>query len=82
VPQAEVNMSVLDEGYDLVAALAIDTGFLKSNSDVMRALKQNAISVNKEKVKVGDTLSKNDLINGKFILLQRGKKNYFVLRLI
>lgn len=82
VPQAEVNRSVLDEGYDLVAALAIDTGFLKSNSEVMRALKQNAISVNKEKAKVGDTLSKNDLINGKFILLQRGKKNYFVLRLI
>jgi tyrosyl-tRNA synthetase len=82
VPQAEVNMSVLDGGYDLVAALSADTGFLKSNSDVMRALKQNAISVNKEKVKVGDRLGKEDLIKGKFILLQRGKKNYFVLYLV
>jgi tyrosyl-tRNA synthetase len=82
VPQAEVEMSKLDQGYDLVAALAADTGFLKSNSEVMRALKQNAIAVNKEKVKIGDTLSKDDLINGKFILLQRGKKNYFVLHLV
>jgi tyrosyl-tRNA synthetase len=82
VPQAEVAMSVLDNGYDLVAALAADTGFLKSNSEVMRALKQNAISVNKEKVKVGYTLSQDDLINDKFILLQRGKKSYFVLHLI
>ncbi len=82
VQQAEVSMSVLDDGYDLVAALAADTGFLKSNSEVMRALKQNAISVNKEKVKAGYTLSKNDLIKGKFILLQRGKKNYFVLSLV
>jgi tyrosyl-tRNA synthetase len=82
VPQAEVSISVLDDGYDLVAALAADTGFLKSNSEVMRALKQNAISVNKEKVKVGDTLTKDDLINGKFILLQRGKKSYFVLSLV
>ncbi|MCK5810144.1 MAG: tyrosine--tRNA ligase [Cocleimonas sp.] len=83
VPQSEVSMSRLDDnGYDLVAALAADTGFLKSNSEVIRALKQNAISVNKEKVKVGDTLSKDDLIKGKFILLQRGKKNYFVLSLV
>jgi tyrosyl-tRNA synthetase len=82
VPQSEVSMNVLDDGYDLVAALATDTGFLKSNSEVIRALKQNAISVNKEKVKVGDTLSKDDLIKGKFILLQRGKKSYFILRLV
>ena len=82
VPQAEASMSLLDNGYDIVAALAADTGFLKSNSDVMRALKQNAISVNKEKIPVGYALTEKDLINDKFILLQRGKKNYFVLRLV
>jgi tyrosyl-tRNA synthetase len=82
VPHAEVSRRVLDNGYDLIAALAADTSFLKSNSEVMRALKQNAISVNKEKVKVGDVLGVDDLINDKFILLQRGKKNYFVLQLV
>ena len=77
-----MSINLLEDGYDLVAALAADTGFLKSNGEVMRALKQNAISVNKEKVPVGYALTKEDLINDKFILLQRGKKNYFVLRLV
>ncbi len=82
VPQAEVSLNRLDNGYDIVAALAADTGFLKSNSEAIRALKQNAISVNKEKISIGYTLTKEDLINDKFILLQRGKKNYFLLSLI
>jgi len=42
-------------------------------------LKQNSISVNKEKVKEDYIITVNDLINKKFVLLQRGKKNYFVL---
>ncbi|AKA34718.1 tyrosine--tRNA ligase [Flagellimonas lutaonensis] len=79
VPQAELSGDVLDEGLDMVAALAAKTGFLKSNGEAIRELKQNAISVNKEKVGQQHTITKNDLINDKFVLLQRGKKNYFVL---
>ena len=70
------------EGMDIVAALATDTGFLKSNGEARRALKENSISVNKEKVTDEYQLTKADLINDKFVLLQRGKKNYFVLKLI
>jgi tyrosyl-tRNA synthetase len=80
VPQAEVPASAIADGMDIVAALATDTGFLKSNGEARRALKENSISVNKEKVQDGYQLTKNDLINDKFVLLQRGKKNYFVLR--
>ncbi|MAU25826.1 MAG: tyrosine--tRNA ligase [Muricauda sp.] len=79
VPQAELSGDVLDEGLDMVAALAAKTGFLKSNGEAIRELKQNAISVNKEKVGQQHTITKNDLINDKYVLLQRGKKNYFVL---
>ena len=83
VPQAEVGMNEIEKGYDIVAALATDTGFLKSNSEVRRALKENSISVNKEKISGEDfKLTKSDLINDKFILLQRGKKNYFVLMVV
>jgi len=82
VVQAKVERSKLDDGYDLIAALASDTGFLKSTSEVRRALKENSISVNKEKVTDAYELTKADLINDKFILLQRGKKNYFVLNLV
>ncbi len=80
VPQAEINASDLDNGLDIVGALAEKSGFLKSNGEARRALKENSISVNKEKVADGYSITSNDLINNKFILLQRGKKNYFVLK--
>jgi len=82
VPQAEVSSNEIEKGYDLVAAFSTDTQFLKSNSEVRRALKENSISVNKEKVQEGYELTKADLINDKFVLLQRGKKSYFVLRVV
>ncbi len=80
VPQATVPRSSIEAGLDIVAALATDTGFLKSNSEARRALKENSISVNKSKVGEEFTLGNTDLLSDKFILLQRGKKNYFILR--
>lgn len=56
-----------------------DTGFLASKSEARRALKENSVSVNSEKVKDDFTFSESDLINGKYILLQRGKKNKFLV---
>jgi len=79
VPQAEVTKAQIDAGLDIVAAFA-DTGFLKSNGEVRRALKENSISVNKEKVKDGFSISTNDLIADAYVLLQRGKKSYFLLK--
>ncbi|MGS2738846.1 tyrosine--tRNA ligase [Sinomicrobium sp. M5D2P17] len=79
VPQAEVAAAVIEEGLDVIGALSEKSGFLKSNGEAKRALKENSISVNKEKVNEGYTITDKDLINNKFVLLQRGKKNYFVL---
>ncbi len=79
VTKAEVSREEINNGIDMIGALAAKTGFLKSNGDARRALKENAISVNKEKVKEDFLITASDLINDKFILLQRGKKNYFVL---
>ncbi|MFK5972591.1 MAG: tyrosine--tRNA ligase [Flavobacteriaceae bacterium] len=79
VPQAEVPKSELVDGLDMIAALAAKTGFLASNGEARRELKQNSISVNKEKVKEDYTITASDLINDKFVLLQRGKRNYFIL---
>ena len=79
VPQAEVSMSYIENGLDMIAALSAKTGFLGSNGEARRELKQNSISVNKEKVKDDFIITKDYLINGKYVLLQRGKKNYFVL---
>jgi tyrosyl-tRNA synthetase len=79
VPQAELSKSELTDGLDMIGALAAKTNFLGSNGEARRELKQNSISVNKEKVKEDFLITEDDLINNKFVLLQRGKKNYFVL---
>jgi len=82
VPQAEISLSEVENGIDIVDALNEKSGFLKSNGEARRALKENSISVNKEKVKEDFRLTKKDLIDDQFVLLQRGKRNYFLLRVI
>lgn len=79
VPQAEIAMDELKNGIDIVDVLNTKSGFMKSNGEARRALNENSISVNREKVQEGFTLTTTDLINNQFVLLQRGKKNYFVL---
>jgi tyrosyl-tRNA synthetase len=80
VPQAEVTAEKLaSEGLSITDALAAETGFLKSNGEARRALKENSISVNKEKVTEAKHITSSDLICGNYVLLQRGKKNYFLL---
>lgn len=79
VPQSVVSAEQLQNGLDIVAAFS-ETGFLKSNSEVRRALSENSISVNKEKVTEGHQITTVDLIAEKYILLQRGKKSYFILK--
>jgi tyrosyl-tRNA synthetase len=80
VPQAEIDIENLEEGMEIIDALNEKSGFLKSNGEARRALKENSISINKEKVKDNFVIRVNDLIAEKYVLLQRGKKNYFLLR--
>ena len=82
VPQQELSVAQLQEGVDIIATLVEHSGFLPSNSEARRALKAQSISVNKEKVGEGYQLSLEDRIGENYILLQKGKKNYFVLRII
>lgn len=82
VEQAEVSRVQIEEGLDITSALSAETGFLKSNGEARRALKENSISVNREKISEEYVLDKNDLINNQFILLQRGRKNYFIIRVV
>ena len=80
VPQAEVSAADIAGGLDMIAILSGKTGFISSNSEARRALKENSISVNKEKVGEDYQIAEKDLVDGKFILLQRGKKNYFIVK--
>ena len=82
VPQAEIAKSDIENGIDIVSVLNEKSGFFKSNGEARRALAANSISVNKTKVTEEFKLAKSDLINNQFVLLQSGKKNYFVIRVI
>ena len=88
VPTAEVTAAQLEQGLSLVDALSIQDQdgaslFLSSKGEARRELKQNAISVNKEKVSNPEhQLNTGDLIASRFIVLQRGKKSYFLLKLV
>jgi tyrosyl-tRNA synthetase len=79
VPQGTIVKTDIENGLNIVDALSDASDFLKSKGEARRALKENSISVNKEKVKDDFVIEEKDLINGKYILLQRGKKNYFLL---
>ena len=79
VPQATVSRSEYEAGLGIIDALSAKTGFLASNGEARRELKGNAISVNKEKVGEEFVLTNDALINNKYVLLGKGKKNNYIL---
>ncbi|MBO6080882.1 MAG: tyrosine--tRNA ligase [Bacteroidales bacterium] len=82
VPQFEVPTSVLDETCGVVDFLAKHTQVFNSNGEARRMLKDNGVSINKTKVKEDKTVTKDDLLNGKYILVQKGKKNYYIVKFV
>ena len=82
VPKANISRSILDSGIEIITALAGESSFLKSNGEARRALKENSISVNKNKINEEYIITNKDLINDRYVLLQRGKKTYFILNFV
>jgi len=82
VPQADVPKEDITNGLDMIAALAAKTNFLASNSEARRALKENAVAVNKEKVKEGYNITSEDLINDTYVILNKGKRNTYIIKAI
>lgn len=79
VPQFEVSRADLQAGIPMVEFLAEKTRIMASKGEARRALKANSISVNKEKVNEETMVKEEHLIDGKYILAQSGKKNYFLV---
>ena len=82
VPTAEISKTHLESGLDMIAALSAETNFLASNGEARRALKENSISVNKEKVGEDYTISNADLINDTYVIINRGKRSTFIIRVV
>ena len=81
VPNSSLESKSLKVGIDIEILLSKETNFLKSLGEAKRALNENSIYVNKNKVSNNFIVSDKDLINNKFILLQRGRKNYFLVNI-
>ena len=79
VPSSSISSKELAKGINIDFLLAKDTNFLKSMGEARRSLKENSISVNKIKVSENTVVSNKDLINNKYLLIQRGRKNYYLV---
>ena len=81
VPVYDVDRSKLDNGIQVQELLAEETSAFGSKGEVKRLVKGGGLSINKEKVQSIDTSVTSDaLLNDKYILGQKGKKNYFILK--
>ncbi|MDL2228276.1 tyrosine--tRNA ligase [Bacteroidales bacterium OttesenSCG-928-K03] len=79
VPQATVSREAINNGINIVDLLSDTTGFFPSKGEVRRSLKENAISINKNKVDETYIVDSKDIIGDKLILAQKGKKNYYLV---
>ncbi|RLC23190.1 MAG: tyrosine--tRNA ligase [Deltaproteobacteria bacterium] len=82
VPQSEVNNEELHKGIDIFDFLTASTKIFTSKGEARRMIKDNGVSINKEKVKEDYQVSKHDLLNEKYILVQKGKRNYFLVIMV
>ena len=82
VPFVEMNKADLLNGVDMISALSSKTDFLNSNSEARRAIKENSVSINKSKVKEDYLIQTKDLINDKYVIINKGKRNTYIIKFI
>ncbi len=82
VPQAEISRSELESGIALLDFLSAKAKAFKSNGEARRMIKDNAVAINKQKIKEDYQIGVKDLLNDKYILVQKGKKNYFLVKVV
>jgi tyrosyl-tRNA synthetase len=81
VPQHQINRSQIDEGMEIISFLVEGTKIFSSNGQARQKIGENAISINKQKVNIEKRIDKNDLLHNRYILVQQGKKNYFLVHI-
>ena len=82
VPQFDISKSDLVSGIQIIDLLAQKSQVFQSNGEARRMLQSNAVSINKLKVGADKVIGVDDLLNGKYILVQKGKKNYFLIKVV
>jgi len=80
VPSFDISKDLLETPMDILEFLAEKTAIFKSKGEARRMLKDNGVSINKSKIKDDYQITIKDLLNQKYILVQKGKKNYFLVK--
>jgi len=79
VPQVTIPLAALNEGYDLINLLA-DTAIFPSKGEARKMWQGGGISINKEKISIETThINTSHLLQGKYMLIQKGKKQYYLV---
>ena len=79
VPQEHIARTDLEVGIPIVDFMAVNTQIFPSKGEARKMTQANGVSVNKEKVTLDKVMTPADLIDGKYILVQKGKKNYYLV---
>ena len=79
VPQVKIDKEIVQKGINIVDFLTDVTQIFHSKGEVRRTLKENGVGVNKRKVAETTIIDSNSIIVDKYILVQRGKKNYWIV---
>jgi len=79
VPQCEIALSDLRNGIGIIDFLSHKTGIFISNSEARRMLKEGGVQLNKQKAAEELYLNESFLLNGKYLLVQKGRKNYYLV---
>ncbi|PLX20396.1 MAG: tyrosine--tRNA ligase [Marinilabiliales bacterium] len=83
VPMFDVKKTLIDSGVNVLNLLAEDTEIFPSKGELRRTIKGGGVSINKEKIQSEEiTIGSDRLLNDKYILVQKGKKNYFLIRVV
>ena len=79
VPQCEITVSDLNSGIGIIDFLSHKTGIFSSNGEARRMLKEGGVQVNKQKAAEDLLVNNTFLLNNKYMLVQKGKKNYYLV---
>lgn len=82
VPQFEISRADLEGGMDIIAFGAQQTQIFNSNGEARKMIQANGFSINKNKVDLEKSITTDDLISDQYIVAQKGKKNYFLVKVI
>ena len=82
VPQFNLSKTELETGILLTNLLAVKTQIFPSKGEVRKMIQAGGLSINKEKITDDTTLNISHLLNNKFLLVQKGKKNYYLIVIV